>query len=73
MKSLKTTLILLEQNLSTEGNQFLYDNCKRYLEEIYDNIAERIRVRSKCQCYEEGKKSSKFCLNLEKCTTKPNS
>ena len=38
----------------------------RDLEEIYDNIAEGIRIRSRCQWYEEGEKSSKFFLNLEK-------
>ena len=63
---LETTLKSLEKNLSTEENQCLYDKCKRDLEEIYDNIAEgRIRIRSRCQWYEEGEKSSKFFLNLE--------
>ena len=41
-------------------------NCKKQLEEIYDDITEGIKVRSKCQWYEEGKKSTKFFLNLEK-------
>ena len=36
------------------------------LEEIYDNIAEGVKVRSKITWYEEGEKSSKFFLNLEK-------
>ena len=38
----------------------------RDLEEIYDNIAEGIRIRSSCQWYEEGEKSSTLFLNLEK-------
>ena len=33
---------------------------------MYDNIAERIRIRCKCQWQEEGEKSSKFFLNLQK-------
>ena len=48
---LKTTLKSLEKNLSTEENQCLYDKCKRDLEEIYDNIADRIRIRTRCQWY----------------------
>ena len=63
---LETTLKSLETNLSTEENQCLYDKCKRNLEEIYDNIAEGIRISSRCQWYEEGEKSSKFFLNFEK-------
>ena len=36
------------------------------LDEIYDHIAEGIRIRSKCDWYEHGEKSTKFFLNLEK-------
>ena len=36
------------------------------LDEIYDKIAEGVRVRSRCQQYEEGEKSNKLFLNLEK-------
>ena len=46
--------------------QCLYDKCKRDLGEIYDNIAEGIPIKSRCQWYEEGEKSSTFFLNLEK-------
>ena len=65
-EELETTLKLLERNFSTEENQSLYDKCKQDLEEIYDNIAEGMDIRSRSQWYEEGKKSSKFFLNLEK-------
>ena len=65
-EELETTLKLLEKSLSSEENQFLYDKCSRDLEEIYDNIAEGIRIRSRCQWYEEGEKSSKFFLSLKK-------
>ena len=63
-KELEATLELLEKNLSTEENQCLYNNCKRHCEEIYDNIAEGIHIRSRYQWYVEGEKSSTFFLNL---------
>ena len=43
-----------------------YELLKCELDEIYDRIAEGVRVRSRCQQYEEGEKSNKFFLNLEK-------
>ena len=43
--------------------------CKNRLEEVYDDIAEGIKIRSKCQRYELGEKSTKFFLNLEKTKT----
>ena len=43
-----------------------YELLKCELDEIYDKIAEGVRVRSRCQQYEEGEKSNKFFLNLEK-------
>ena len=43
-----------------------YHNIKDKIEEIYRTKAEGARIRSKCSWYEEGKKSSKFFLNLEK-------
>ena len=62
---LETTLKPLEKNLLIEKNQCLYDKCKQDLEEIYD-IVEGTRIRSRCQWCEEGEKSPKFFLNLEK-------
>ena len=45
-------------------------NCmisiKNELEEIFDSIAEGVKIRTRCQWYEEGEKSTKFFLNLEK-------
>ena len=43
-----------------------YNKYKNKLEEIYDNIAESVKVRSKISWYEEGGKSSNLFLNLEK-------
>ena len=36
------------------------------MDSIYDHISESIRIRSKCDWYEHGEKSTKFYLNLEK-------
>ena len=33
-----------------------YNKCKNKLEEIYDNILEGVKVRSKILMYEEGEK-----------------
>ena len=41
-------------------------NVKKNLELIYERIAEGDKIRSKCHWYEEGEKSTKFFLNLEK-------
>ena len=57
---------MLESNLNCDINSIEYNNCKNQLDEIYDNIAEGIKVRSKRQWYEDGEKSNKFFLNLEK-------
>ena len=64
--SLENKLKSLESNPNCDINSVEYINCKNQLEEIYDDIAEGIKVRSKCQRYEEGEKSTKFFLNLEK-------
>ena len=64
-EELETTLKLIEKNLSIEENQCLYEKFKRDFELIYYNIAEGIRIRGRCQWYEEGEKSSKFFLNLQ--------
>ena len=49
-----------------EDNLSKYDSVKNELDEIYDHIAEGIRIRSKCDWYEHGKKSTKLFLKLEK-------
>ena len=52
--SLGNKLKFLESNLNCGINLVEYINCKNQLEEIYDDVAEGIKVRSKCQWYEEG-------------------
>ena len=46
---LNTSQMILEKKLFTEENQCLYNKCKQDLEEIYDNIAQGICIRSRCQ------------------------
>ena len=43
-----------------------YNDCKTHLEQIYKIKTNGIKVRSKCEWYEHGEKSSKFFLNLGK-------
>ena len=43
-----------------------YLNIKDKIEETYEKKTEGARIRSKCFWHEEGEKSSKFSLNLEK-------
>ena len=64
--NLEKKLSILENDLNNNRNLQLYNECKKELDEIYENITEGIRVRSRCQWYEEGEKSTKFFLNLEK-------
>ena len=70
---LESKLKILEKSLSCDKNIEEYHKCKADLDEIYDNIAEGVKVRSRCQWYEENEKSTKYILNLkkkqaEKCT-----
>ena len=43
-----------------------YKVCKQQLDAIYEEKAKGIKIRSKCNWYELGEKSTKFFLNLEK-------
>ena len=63
---LESKLKVLEKSLSCDKNVEEYHKCKADLDEIYDNIAEGVKIRSKCQRYEENEKSTKYFLNLEK-------
>ena len=63
---LENTLKFLENNLTDNLKKQQYGFLKCELDEIYDKIAEGVRVRSRCQQYEEREKSNKFFLNLEK-------
>ena len=63
---LKNTLKFLENNLTDNLEKQQYELFRCGLDEIYNKIAEGVRVRSRCQEYEEGEISNKFFLNLEK-------
>ena len=63
---LESELKNLENNLESSENLRKYESLKNDLELIYNHIAEGVRLRSKCDWYEQGKKSTKFFLNLEK-------
>ena len=56
----------LESDLKNQNGNEEYDECKNKLEQIYQEKVDGIRIRSKCDWYEYGEKSSKFFLNLEK-------
>ena len=63
---LENKLKELKVNLNTKDNVQSYNIYKKELDSIYDHIAEGIRIRSKCDWYQHGKKSTKCFLNLEK-------
>ena len=71
-KDKRTKIFILENKLKQlEANaNFQFDDhyleCKNNLEQIYQEKANGIKIRSKCDWYEFGEKSSKFFLNLEK-------
>ena len=62
----------MENKLKTLENSPSFVNNPEYVEtnekldKIYQKKANGIRIRSKCNWYEHGEKSSKFFLNLEK-------
>ena len=56
---IRKKLKVLESNLNSKAN-YGYRKCKKHLEFIYERIAEGVKIRSKYQWYEEGKKSTKF-------------
>ena len=65
LQILENKLKLYEQNLKCFENED-YLRCKLRLEEIYKTKANGVKIRSICNWYENGEKSSKFFLNLEK-------
>ena len=52
--------------LDDNNNKTDYEICTGKLNEICDDISNGIKIRSKCNWYEYGEKSSKIFLNLEK-------
>ena len=56
----------LEQDIDSEEKFDEYEKTKNKLEKIYDNVAEGVKIRSKCSWYQYGEKSTKFFYGLEK-------
>ena len=56
----------LEQDIDSEEKFDESDKTKNELEKMYDNIAEGVKIRSKCSWYQYGEKSTKFFYGLEK-------
>ena len=64
--NLEKKLKLLEGKLNCNEAKDEYNVCKENLNVIYDEIANGIKIRSTCNCYELGEKSNKLFFNLEK-------
>ena len=56
----------LEQNLNSEETKLQYNRFKDELNDIYEEISNGIKIRSRCNRYELGEKSNKYFLNLKK-------
>ena len=56
----------VEKNLTNFQTNQYYLKCKQKLQNIYTKKANGIRIRSKCNWYKNGEKSTKFFLNLAK-------
>ena len=56
----------LEQNLDHDEAKEQYYACSGEINEIYDEVSNGIKIRSKCDWYEFGEKSSKFFLTSKK-------
>ena len=69
----KVKLTELEQNLSNDEAKEQYNAYRGEINQIYDKISNNIKIRSKCDWYEFGKKSIKFFLTVEKCRATQNS
>ena len=62
---LEKELKILEINLTNFQANHYYLEYKQKLQNIYTKKVNDIRIRSKCNWYENGEKSTKFSLNLE--------
>ena len=63
---METKIKNLEQTIINEDKFNEYKTAKDELENFYDNIATGVKIRSKCDWYQYGEKSTKYFLNLEK-------
>ena len=56
----------LEQNLSNDEAKEQHNVYRGEINEIYNEISNGVKIRSKCDWYEFGAKSHKFFLTIEK-------
>ena len=73
LSRLEVKVTELQQNLSNNEAKEQYNAYRGEINEIYDEISNDIKIRSKCDWYEFGKKSIKFFLTVEKCRATQNS
>ena len=57
---MESELKKLEISLDDANNLGKYNSIKNELDLIYDHVAEDIRIRSKCDWYKHGEKSTKL-------------
>ena len=58
----------LDKSLDEDDNLSKYNSIKNELDVIYDYITEGIRIRSKCDLYKQGEKSTKIFFESRKIT-----
>ena len=66
LSCLEVKLTELEQNLSNDETKEQYNAYRGEINEIYNEISNGIKIRSKCDWYKFGEKSNKFFLTIEK-------
>ena len=62
-KALEKRVKKFERDIENLDDNHKYFNCKNKLQAIYDDIANGIKVRSCCNWFKYGKKSSIFLKN----------
>ena len=65
LSRLEVELKELEQNLGNDEAKEQYNAYRGEINEIYDEISNSIKIRSKCDWYEFGEKYNKFFLTLQ--------
>ena len=63
---METKIKNLQQNIINEAKFNEYKTANDELQNIYDDIVTGVKIRSKCNWYRYGQKSTKYFLNLKK-------
>ena len=66
LKREKLSRLKVKQKLSNDEAKEQYNAYRGEINEIYNEISNGIKIRSKCDWYEFGEKSNKFFLTIEK-------